>query len=292
MNTDVQASKAGGAERSEAPIAGERQHKLTRSADGAAEPCEAAAGAPAGDPSGALPRLPCSSGDGDQPDQGPTAEAEPAVRVVVRERMKLAGEWMYNRGRCDHPSFRCAPLAASNLLGLLPPGLPLLVMRDPCLLPLRELALEHGFQLLLPDKAGGCVWRVPRSALFAPDGQRVVKALRVEPLPRGSEPYAGPAFVAVVACLAFAPSSRRLCSFDGDRTAEMLEKMWDGLSSGFRLRQGAVVLAMASDCQEIGGLPGCAFGFAEADLVVTPTRIVKLGAGECVPLPVRKEETR
>ncbi len=289
MKTAVQASKAGGAERSEAPIAGERPHKLSRSAGGGER--SETAGAPAGDPSGALPRLPCSV-DGTRAGQGPTAQAERAVRVVVRERLKRAGEWVYNKGRCDHPSFRSAPLAASNLLGLLPPGLQLLVMRDPCLRPLRELALERGFPLLVPDKAGDQVYRIPKDALFSPDGQRVVRALRVEPLPRGSEPYAGPAHIAVVACLAFDPRNRRLCSFDGDRTVCMLDEMRDGLSSGFRLSPDAVVLSMAHDCQEMPGLPGCAFGFAEADAVVTPTRTVKLGAGECVPLPYKKEEGR
>ena len=258
-----------GAERSEAPI--DRPHHDSRSVDGGERSDSAAT--PAGYQVGA----------GHLTEEGDSVVAERLIRVVVHERLKRAGEWLFARGRCDHPPFRSALLAAANLLGLLPAGLPLLVLRDPCLRPLRELALERGYPLVLPDKAGGCVYRVPRTALFAADGRRVVEALRIDPLPFGSEVYSDSVGAVVVGCLGFDPRRRRLCSFDCDRTAAVLDGLRDGLASGFTLAPETLVIALAHDCQLVDGMPDCALGFAEADLVVTPTRVFLLGNGEQFP---------
>jgi 5-formyltetrahydrofolate cyclo-ligase len=265
------------AERSEAAFA--RPNHESRSVDGAAERSEAAPSTPAGYPVGA----------GASFNPTDSVVAERAVRVVVHERLKRAGEWLYARGRCDHPPFRSAPVAAANLLGLLPAGLPLLVLRDPVLRPLRELALEQGYPLVLPDKSGGCVYRVPRTALFAADGRRLVAALRIDPLPFGSEVYSAPVGAVVVGCLSFDPRLRRLCSFDSDRTAAVLDGLRDGLASGFTLAPNTLVIALAHDCQLIENMPSCAFGFTEADLVVTPTRVFLLGSGEQFPAAYLRE---
>ncbi len=260
-----------GAERSEAPYG--CPHQASRRVDGGAERSEAPADPPAGDRYGA----------GSSFNSNSSMVAERAIRVLVRERLKLVGEWKYARGFCDCPPFGSAPMAAANLLGLLPAGLPLLVMRDPVLRPLRELALERGFPLVVPDKVGDQVYRVPRTTLFAPDGRRLVEALRIDPLPFGSEVYSDPVGAVVVGCLAFAPCCRRLCSFDCDRTAAVLDGLREGLASGFTLGPNVPVIALAHDVQQIDGMPDCAFGFAEADAVVTPTRVFLLGGGEQFP---------
>jgi 5-formyltetrahydrofolate cyclo-ligase len=261
--------------RSEAPI--DRPHHESRSVDGGerSDPADTPAGYPVG--------------AGNLSGEYPSMAAEQLLRTGIRGRLQQAGEWLYSRGRCDHPPFKSAPLAAANLLGLLPAGLPLLTMRDPVLRPLRELALEQGYPLVVPDKTGDQVYRVPRTALFAADCRRLVAALRVDPLPFGSEQYAGQVGAVVVACLAFDPRCRRLCSFDCDRTAAVLVGLREGLASGFTLGPDVPVMALAHDCQQVDGLPGCAFGFAEADLVVTPTRVFLLGTGESFALPLKME---
>ena len=86
--------------------------------------------------------------------------------------------------------------------------------------------------------------------------------------------------MAAVGCLAFDPICRRLVSFDADRTVSILSDLRDGLASGFRLLPDTLVVALAADCQQIEDWPDQAFGFAEADLVITPTRAVVLGTGE------------
>lgn len=256
-----------GAERSSDPFA-TRPHHDSRSVDDGerSDP----AGTPAGDQVGAgCP--PCGTAD---------MPIEKASHIVIAGRLKQAGEWLYSRGRVDHPCFKSARVAAENLLRLLLATAPLLVMRDQCLRPLREFLLELDRPLLCLNKLGDCPYRIPRSALYTPDGRRVVAALRVEPLPYGAEPYVGAVGAVIVGCLAFDPHSRRLYSFDGDRTAAVLDEMLEGLASGFRLRPDTPVIALAHDCQEVTDWPDAAFGFVQADLVVTPTRAVMLGTGE------------
>jgi hypothetical protein len=200
---------------------------------------------------------------------------ETAAHVVIADRLKRAGEWVYARGYVDHPPFRSARIAAANLLRMAPPDLPLLVLRDQSLRALRELMLEQDRVLVVPTKAGDGVYRIPCSALYAKDGTRI--PLKVDPLPRGSVPYVGPVGAVVVGCLAFDPHRRHLISFDIERTVDMLIKAYNGLQGGFKLSRKAPVIVMAADCQEAAGWRKESFGFTQADYVVTPTRLITLG---------------
>jgi hypothetical protein len=262
-------------ERSEGSYAA-RPHQDSRSVDGGerSDPADS----PAGNAIGA----------GCRPGGEAGMTVEQAARTVIRERLKQAGEWVYARGRVDHPCFASARVAADNLLRLLPAVMPVLVMRDQCLRPLREMLLELDRPLIVPDKAGTCVYRIPRSALYASDGRRTAEALHVDPLPFGSKSYAETVGAVVVACLAFDPSCGRLYSFDTDRTAAMLEEMREGLPTGFQLAADTPVIAMAHDAQQVDDWPDEALGFAEADVAITPTRAVFLGTGEVIGLEAGK----
>jgi hypothetical protein len=86
----------------------------------------------------------------------------------------------------------------------------------------------------------------------------------------------------VVGCHAFDPTRRRLMALDTCRTQYLLEEWTDGLPDGWRLG-GPLVVALASDAQQVSGWPESAEGHA-AHLVATPTRLIALGSGETVML--------
>jgi 5-formyltetrahydrofolate cyclo-ligase len=204
---------------------------------------------------------------------------EPRLLREMDKRMKKTGEWKYTKWpRPDHPPFRGAACAATRLLDLLGPGVRILCMRDQCLGPLRELALVHGYTLLIPSKDGQMVYRIPENALQGVSLSRSIP-LRVEPLPPGTRRYSGGVDVVVVGCLGFDARRPRLYSYDMDRTAGILEGLREGTANGFRLAEDVPVVCLAADCQEVRDWPDDALGYVRAAAVVTPTRTVVLGEG-------------
>lgn len=192
--------------------------------------------------------------------------------------LKRHKEWVYWRWpRPDHPTFRSAPKAAQLLLDAIGPEARILCMRDRCLRPVRELALERGNALMVPSRDGNMVYTLPQSAIYSRGGQR--RPLHIEPLPEGSRRYNGQVDVVVVGCLAWNRFEARLYSYDTERTASILIGLYEGLRNGFRLAPSVPVLCVAADCQEVAGWPDSALGYVEATGVVTPTRIVALGDG-------------
>ncbi len=205
-------------------------------------------------------------------------------RQDIQSRLKSAGDWTFSRGRHDHPCFASAPRAAEHLLALLPPGAGILVMRDACLRPLRELILRRGDSLLTTDKAGQQAVSIPPSALGSEPGA----VLRVHPLPKGSELYTGSVDAVVVACLAYSIGQPRLFGFDTDRTAQTLEDLAEGTSPGFRLTPDTPVICLASDAQEVSGWPSEALGYVRCDLVVTATRVIDAADGTVIDMTIQE----
>ena len=217
---------------------------------------------------------------------------EAAAHTIIADRLRQAGEQVYSRGHADHPPFKSAGMAADHLLRLVPSAVPLLVMRDRSLRVLRERVLELDRVLVIPNRLGTDVVSIPRNTLFAEDGSRTATALRIDPLPRGSRSYNGPVGLTVVGCLAYDRLYKRLCSFDADRTASILSDILDGLASGFRPPSDMPIVALAHDLQQVEGWPSSAFGFVEADVVITPSRAVVLGSGNARSLQATQASKR
>ena len=198
----------------------------------------------------------------------------------ILKQLKAAGDWAYARGLPDHPPFKSAPSAAERLLALAPPGTAMLVMRDQCLGPLRELMLRRSFTLITTDKCGERVFEIPSDALGTGRLRGATAKergkLRLSQLPGCARPYAGKVDAIVVGCLAYEVGQPFLYSFDTDRTALTLENLVDGSSQGFTLDAATPVLCMASDAQEVSGWPSDARSSVAAHLVVTATRYVSL----------------
>jgi len=195
----------------------------------------------------------------------------------VRRQLREAGESVWQRYplATDFPSFRNAPRAALNALAAIDRER-WMVMRDPSLRPMREAVLAAGRQLIVPTRDGREFLQIPISALSRPYGGRSV--LRLSPVPSGSVPYRGAVDVVVVSCHAFEPGRPRLMCLDTCHTAALLSDWREGLLDGWRLGP-VLVIALAADAQQVGGWPVTAEGH-EADVVVTPTRVVALRTGE------------
>lgn len=200
--------------------------------------------------------------------------------MEIQRKLKAAGDWVYARGCPDHPTFRSADEAANRLLAIVPPGTALLVMRDQCLGPLRELMLRRGYTLVTTDKGGERVYEIPPEALGAGSlrGKTAKErgVLKLTPLPRCARPFTGTVGAVVVGCLAFKAGQQRLYSFDTDRTALTLENLFEGSSPGFAPDYATPVWCMASDAQEVSGWPSIAMSSVAACLVVTATRYISL----------------
>lgn len=199
---------------------------------------------------------------------------ETALITVVKGRLRDAGELAWQRHPLPwaHPSFRSCPVAAKRLLDACPGTGAVLIMRDPCLRPVRELVLRRGLTLVVPSRYGDAIYSVPASAIAG--GQ----PLRLDPLPLGSVPYLGPVDIVVVACLAFSATERRLYTFELERTAFLLEQMREGFDGGWTLASDVPVVAVAADQQEVTAWPESAQGLVEADAVFTQTRTLVLGS--------------
>ena len=209
----------------------------------------------------------------------PIPDQQTILTQEIHQRLKAAGETVRQKHPLPwaHPSFRSAPQAARNLMSLFPTAQTFLVLRDPCLRHLREMVLDQGKRLVVPTRSGKVVYEIPGSALFDLNGWR--KALKVDPLPKGSTPYTGTVDIVLVACLGWDRHERYLYSYE-DRSACILEELTQGLPNGFQLPPGVPVVLMASDHQEVTGWPVAAQGAVWAGAVVTPTRFVLLGDGD------------
>ncbi len=190
--------------------------------------------------------------------------------TYILARLKSAGETVYARGRHDHPCFKSAPQAAATLLALLPPGAIILVMRDACLRPLREMILRRGDTLVTTDKSGQLAVSIPPSAL----GNEPDAVLRLHPLPKGSELYTGQVDAVIVACLAFCIGQPRLYGFDTERTAGTIENLTEGSSKRFSISPNKPIICLASDAQQVSNWPSEALSYVSADVVITSTRAV------------------
>ena len=200
------------------------------------------------------------------------------MTAQVRSMLKQAGETVWARFplATDFPRFRTAGLAATNALQLF--GGPLLVMRDPCLRPMREAVLRANGTLVIPERAGVELLEIPASALQIPqDGSSAV--LRIETAPPGSKPYCGPVQAVVVGCHAFDPLRRRVYGMDTCRTEYLLGELRDGLQNGWALPANVPVVVLASDAQQVQGWGDQGLAH-EADFVVTSTRLIALGKGD------------
>jgi hypothetical protein len=144
-------------------------------------------------------------------------------------------------------------------------------MRDVCLRLVRELILKSGLKLIIPNKSGSGVGLIPQHAMAG-------GVLRIDPPPPGTTPYLGDIDVVIVGCLAFCKSERRLYTYEAEHTASVLDELYQGLKSGFRLNADVPVAAVSADEQEVAGWPSNALGFVEADAVFTPTRTLVLGS--------------
>ena len=201
---------------------------------------------------------------------------EQRLTSEVDTKMKHAGEWVFTRlPRPDHPPFRSAERAANLLLDFIGPGARILCMRDQCLRPVRELALERGLDLIVPSKDGNMVYKLPLGAIYD-SATRKRTPLVIEPLPTGSRRYVGVVDAVVVGCLGFSERERQLYSYDTDRTASILECMYEGLANGFRLNPDTPVLCIAADCQEVAAWPVEAQSYVRASAVITPSRTILL----------------
>jgi hypothetical protein len=200
-------------------------------------------------------------------------EVEDAMTMEVKGRMKAAGELVWQRYPLpnQHPSFKSCPAAASRLLDAFDDVGSVLVMRDACLRHVREAALTRALTLAVPSRCGDAVFKIPASAIAGG------RALRVDPLPQGSEPFIGDVGLVVVGCLAFDPLQRRLYTFEAESTAFVLDELKQGLVNGWTLPFDVPVASVASDQQQVSGWAGFARGLVEADVMVTPTRTLLLG---------------
>jgi len=194
----------------------------------------------------------------------------------IKAKLKEAGESVWQRHPLpwSHPSFRSSPIAAQNLLRLFPNATAYLVMRDASLRAVREAVLRQAKTLVIPTRHGDSILKIPSNALSMQGG-----VLPIDPPPNGTIPYTGTIDVVVVSCLAFSKHQRRLYTFE-DRTAHIIEELRDDLPSGWQLPASTPVVCVAADQQEVQEWPQSAQGCLEADLVVTPTRVIALGTGE------------
>jgi len=214
-------------------------------------------------------------------------ESKEKVYVEEIHRRLVDGcEYVFNRGwQCDPPSFKSVKMACERLLELFPSARAILTMRHANLRILREMCLERGLDLLVPAKASHDVFRIPRSALLNTDGTRNHKSLSITEAMRYAQPYSGPVDLIVTGCIGFNPAERNLYLLGDDGIAGLIEEWrtrWlerseDGQSHGFDLSPDVSVVALASDLQEVSGWPPIMRSFLEADLVITPTRTIKLG---------------
>ena len=198
---------------------------------------------------------------------------EARLTASIKLKLKEAGELSWQRYPLPHthPSFKSCAIAAARLLQEIEGAKAILVMRDACLRPVRELILKSGLNLIIPNKSGTGVGLIPQQAMA--DG-----VLRIDPPPPGTTPYTGAIDVVVVACLAFCKSERRLYTYESEHTAYILDELRQGLESGFKLKPNVPVVAVCADQQQVEGWPSEAQGFVEAGAVVTPTRTLILGS--------------
>lgn len=197
---------------------------------------------------------------------------------AVRLQLRAAGETMWARYplQTDFPCFRTADTAARNALTLFDG--PWLVMRDPCLRPMREAVLVGGRTLVIPDRSGEELLHIPASALSRPvDGRSPL--LSISPAPRGSTVYRGAVQAVVVGCHAFDPLNRCVYGLDTCRTERLLGDLRDGMPDGWQLPDHVAVLVLASDAQQVQGWGEVGLAH-DAHFVVTATRLIALGRGD------------
>lgn len=195
----------------------------------------------------------------------------------INERLRAAAEHVWQRHPLptQHPSFKSCGVAASRMISDLEGFNTYLVMRDPCLRPVREAVLAYGKTLVVPLRYGAGVVEIPASAVKA-------GVLRLQPLPPGSKPYAGAVDVVVVACHAFDARERRLLSFELEQTQNALDELHQGLVNGFQLPATVPVVAVAADQQQVRDWPESAKSWVRACAVFTQTRTIILGSGEVI----------
>lgn len=203
---------------------------------------------------------------------------------LMHYRLAQAGETMpqHDDSPWAHPAFRSCKQAALNLLQIFPDAQHVVVMPDDCLAPLRLETLLAGRTLIVPAYDGKRLVEIPKTALRQTRGGR--HTLYIDDLLKAGPAYAGAVDVIVVAALAFNATMRRVYSFEYRRTADVIAAMRGGQTAT------PPVIVLASDAQEIRDWPGYALGAHEADVVVTATRSIILGAGRQIPFP--KEVTR
>lgn len=216
-----------------------------------------------------------------------------ALLSPIWQRLKAAGQIRYQRGFPPHPGFKDMKLAADRLLGLCKPEHVLLSMRDQCLLPFIDRALVREYSLLIPDRPGRVLYRLPSRSGHHEAPGALPAPLRLHPLPFGSVVWRGRVDLIVVACTAWSASRRQLWTLDLGLTASVLAGLHEGfedhappvLGPGmdrnapvWKLSESSPVVCLAADEQEIppDSWPARMAGHA-ADVVVTPTRTVILG---------------
>lgn len=194
--------------------------------------------------------------------------------VEIQRRLKLAGEYVWQRYPLptQHPSFRSCGVAATRMLVELAGFQTYLVMRDQCLRPVREAVLKSGKTLVVPLRHGAGAVEIPGSAL-------VGGVLRIDPLPQGSTAFTGTVNVVVVACHAYDARERRLYSFELEQTAVVLDELYQGLGTGWRLPETVPVVCVAADQQQVADWPDYAKSWVRACAVFTQTRTILLGTG-------------
>jgi 5-formyltetrahydrofolate cyclo-ligase len=197
---------------------------------------------------------------------------ETALTASIKLKLKEAGELKWQRYPLPHthPSFKSCAIAATRLLQEIEGAKAILVMRDVCLRPVRELILKSGLNLIIPNRYGTGIGLIPQHAMA--DG-----VLRIDPPPPGTTPYTGDIDVVIVGCLAFNRAEKRLYTYEAEHTASVLDELRQGLDSGFTLNSNVPVVAVCADQQQVEGWPSSAQGFVEAGAVVTPTRTLVLG---------------
>lgn len=201
----------------------------------------------------------------------------------ITQRLRLAGELSWQRFPLpySHPTFTSCPSVATHTISSLPQYTHYLVMRDPCLHAMRLAVLIHNLTLIIPTPTADNLISIPGNAIHCPTNASR-PSLRINPAPPGSKPYFGPIDTVIVSCLAFNPLIRRLYTFEPEKTAHTLERLYDGLDSGFRLDRQVPVICLAADQQEVSDWPESALGYVSAHFVITPTRCIRLGTGETV----------
>jgi hypothetical protein len=199
------------------------------------------------------------------------------------QRLRDADEGLYQSypNLLDPPGSKSAPVCAEHILREFPDAMNILVERSAGLGPVSAAVLKSGRRLIGPAKDGHEVYEYPVECLQSGDKFILKHAMAC------AKPYAGPVDLVVIGCYGFTVGNPYLFDISKEAMANRIDRMEDGLDSGFQLSDDTIRIAVAADCQQIGlgEWPECKRSeHLWVHAVVTPTRIIDMHTGETVSL--------